>query len=77
MACTRIVVFSLLFGIYALADQSGKAMKKKEASPGIGSKYLIMFETVIYPLLIIAYLLNSGIYDLLVSGIQRDRKSVV
>jgi len=65
--CSRITVFTMLFGIYVLADRSSK-MIKGEATDSIGNHFITMFETVIYPLFIIAYLLNSGVYDLLVSG---------
>ena len=62
---TRIIIFSLLFGIYVLADKSAQAMEG-EADATLQNRYLTMFETVIYPMLVIAYLLNSGAYDLLV-----------
>ena len=62
---TRIIIFSLLFGIYVLADKSAQAMEG-EAEATLHNRYLTMLETVIYPMLVIAYLLNSGAYDLLV-----------
>ena len=60
----------MLFGIYVLADKSGKAMEG-DASTSFQNRYIIMFQTVIYPMLVISYLLNSGVYDLLVQGIQK------
>lgn len=55
----------MLFGIYILADRSAKAMEN-DPSTSFHNRYITMFETVIYPMLVIAYLLNSGAYDLFV-----------
>lgn len=68
--CARIITFALLFSVYVLAQKSGDAIEG-ESSTSIANRFKIMFTTVVFPMIVIAYLLNSGIYDLLVSGIQR------
>jgi hypothetical protein len=60
----------MLFGIYILADRSAQAMEN-DPSTTFHNRFITMFETVIYPMLVIAYLLNSGAYDLFVQGIQK------
>lgn len=44
---------------------------ENDPSTTFHNRYITMFETVIYPMLVIAYLLNSGAYDLFVQGIQK------
>lgn len=67
---SRILCFSVLFTIYYMADVTAKDLEG-DASPTLGQRFVAMFQTVIAPLLIIAYLLNSGVYDLMVSATQK------
>lgn len=68
--CARIIIFALMFGVYVTADMSGHGLKVRD-SVSVGNRYVVMFTTVIYPLLIIAYLLNAGVYDLFVMAMQK------
>lgn len=61
---TRVATLALLLLVYFLAGKSGQLIQD-EPSTSIGNRFMTMFETQIFPLLTIAYLLNSGIYDLI------------
>ena len=65
----RSCVFAALFGIFVLARKSGEGIKG-EPSNSVGNQFLTMFELVILPLFVIAYLLSAGVYDLLVMCCQ-------
>lgn len=65
----RGITFTALFFIYLLAWKSGQSIKG-EPSNSIGNQFITMFEVRIVPLFIIAYLLNSGLYDLIVQSVQ-------
>lgn len=66
----RLVVLALIVSVYLLAEESGQLIKG-EASTSIGNRFTTMFSTRVIPLLIIAYLLNAGVYDLGVEFIQK------
>lgn len=67
---TRLLVIGGILSIYVFAEETGQ-MIKGEASSSIGNRFTTMFSTRIIPLLLMAFLLNVGIYDLGIALIQK------
>ena len=65
----RVVIPSFvgaaLFFMFVVTIKGAEAMQGESDHP-MGTQFIWMFELVIWPCMVMAYLLNSGLYDILV-----------